>query len=327
MKIAILGCGTVASGVIRILLDRPEELEKKAGERLELRRVLARHSEKALKLGLAPEQICADFNSIVSDPEVDTVVELIGGRTDAYHFICEALKAGKNVVTANKDVLAEHLHELTGLATDKGVSLMYEASVGGGIPIIGPLTHTLAANSFSRLRGILNGTTNYILTRMSKSGLDYATALKEAQELGYAEADPTNDVEGYDAARKIAILSSLAFGSEVRFGDVRCAGIASLTAQDIADAAAAGQTVKLIADASISDGKVSATVAPARIPNDHPLAAVDGSFNALYLTGDAVGDVMLYGRGAGSAPTASSVVGDLLEICRRKNRIIPEDLP
>lgn len=317
LEIAILGCGVVASGVVELLSSNRHNILKQTGEGISVKKVLARHPEKARALGLAEEQICTDFNEIESDPDISVVVELIGGTTDAYTYICRAMKAGKHVVTANKDLIALRFRELLALAEENRVTFSYEASVGGGIPLIGPLGRTLAAGQILSLRGILNGTTNYILTRMSRDGMSYREALALAQQKGYAEADPTSDVEGADAARKVAILSSLAFHTPVTYEDVFHEGISALTETDIAFAASSGYTVKLLGMASLIENGVQACVRPVLVPLSHPLATVSDAYNAVFLNGSAVGDVMLYGQGAGSLPTAGSVVGDIMEICRR----------
>lgn len=317
LQIAILGCGVVASGVCSLLSSNSYNIQKQTEEGICIKKVLARHPEKARALGLKEEQICTDFDQIVSDPEITVVVELIGGTTDAYAYICRAMKAGKHVVTANKDLIALHFEELLALSEENKATFSYEASVGGGIPLIGPLARTLAAGQILSLRGILNGTTNYILTRMSREGMSYKEALSLAQAKGYAEADPTSDVEGADAARKVAILSSLAFHTPVTYGDVYHEGISKLTGTDIRFAASSGYTIKLLGMASLVDNAVEACVRPVLVPLSHPLATVSDAYNAVFLNGSAVGDVMLYGQGAGSLPTAGSVVGDIMEICRR----------
>ncbi len=315
MNIAILGCGTVAGGVLHLLENNREEIRERLGEELSVKRVLARHPEKARALGLSEEQICTDFSEILADSSIALVVELIGGTGDAYRFVRESLLNGRHVVTANKDLIALY-PELAQLAEEQGVMLLYEASVGGGIPLLGPLRQTLAANRIESIYGILNGTTNYILTRMSREGLGYAEALRAAQAAGYAEANPASDVEGADAARKIAILASLAFRTRLTYPQIYHEGIEGISETDIRFAARQGYTVKLLAVTREEDGRVEAYVRPALVPLDHPLASVNGAYNAVFLRGDAVGDIMLYGQGAGADPTASSVVGDIMEICR-----------
>lgn len=318
LQIAILGCGTVASGVCKLLASNEHNIRKQTEEGIAVKKILARHPEKARALGLREEQICTDFEEIVSDPKIAVVVELIGGTNDAYTYICRALKAGKHVVTANKDLIALRFRELLALAEENRVTLSFEASVGGGIPLIGPLSRTLAAGRVLSLHGILNGTTNYILTRMSRDKMSYGEALALAQQKGYAEADPTSDVEGADAARKVAILASLAFHTSITFEDVHHEGISSLTETDISFAASSGYTIKLLGMASLHEDAVETCVRPVLVPVSHPLATVSDAYNAVFINGDAVGDVMLYGQGAGSLPTAGSVVGDIMEICRSK---------
>ena len=316
IQIAVLGCGTVASGVIRLLRKNGDNIEKQLGKKIVLKKVLARTPEKARKLGLREDQICGNAEEILTDPEISVVVELIGGTDDAYRYITAAMNAGKHVVTANKDLIASRYRELTETADKNRVLLAFEASVGGGIPIVDPIRRTLAANEIRSIYGILNGTTNYILTRMTRDGMSYEDALRQAQELGYAEADPTSDVEGGDAARKIAILSTLAFHTPVAYEDVSHEGISGLTKTDIAFADRSGYVFKLLAVAQKSDGGCEVYVRPALLPKTHPLAAVSDAFNAVFINGDAVGEIMLYGRGAGSMPTASSVVGDLMSVVK-----------
>ncbi|MBP5230961.1 MAG: homoserine dehydrogenase [Clostridia bacterium] len=317
-QIAVLGCGTVASGVIRLLQLHGESIRKQLGEEIVLRKVLARTPEKAFRLGLREDQVCSDFSVILNDPSISVVIELIGGTDDAYIFVSSALAAGKNVVTANKDLIASRYPELADLAEKHGVSLAFEASVGGGIPLIDPIRRTLAANTIQSVYGILNGTTNYILTRMTNDGMPYAEALRQAQELGYAEADPSSDVGGADAARKIAILASLAFHTTVTYDEVFHEGITDVTQTDIRFADRSGYVIKLLAAARRKDDGCEVYVRPALLSKSHPLASVSDAFNAVFINGDAVGEVMLYGRGAGSMPTASSVVGDLMSVIRER---------
>lgn len=316
MNIAILGCGTVASGVVQLLKNNSEEIRKSLGEEIVIRRILARTPSKAEALGFTADEICSTMDEVLADESIALVAELMGGTTVAYECICRAMKSGRHVVTANKDVIALYSEELDQLSAENNVALFYEASVGGGIPLIGPLRQTLAANKIKTVYGILNGTTNYILTRMTKDGSSYQDALKGAQELGYAEADPTSDVKGADAARKIAILSSLAFHSRVTYPQVHHEGITNVTQTDIRFAKQQGYVPKLLAVTKEEEDGVSVYVRPALVPESHPLAAVNEAFNALYLIGDPVGKVMLYGQGAGGGPTASSVVGDIMEAGR-----------
>ena len=325
--IGILGCGTVASGVIRLLTTHQNTIRHRVGDEIVIRRVLARTPEKARALGLSDDVITSDFGEIENDPEISVVIELIGGVKDACDYISRALRAKKHVVTANKDLVATRFRELSALAAENGVGFAFEASVGGGIPLIDSIRRTLAVNRIDSILGILNGTTNYILTRMTKAGLSYAEALCEAQAQGFAEADPTADVSGADAARKIAILATLAFHTDVGFADVTHEGIGSITPADVRFAADTGYVFKLLGFARQTDGGNAVFVRPALVPVSHPLASVSDAFNAVFLTGDAVGDVMLYGRGAGSLPTASAVVGDLMNLVTGVDRTLTtEDL-
>lgn len=317
VKIGLLGCGTVGSGVVKLLEQNRDIIAHRAGEEIVLHKVLDRDVEKCLRLGINPEKIAADVEEILKDEEIDIVVELIGGVEPAYSYVMEAINRGKHVVSANKDLIAVKGREILENAEANRVDFYYEASVGGGIPIIYPLKQSLAANRIKEVIGILNGTTNYMLTKMSREGLSYEQVLKEAQDLGYAEADPTSDVEGLDAARKIAILSSIAFNSRITLDDVYVEGITRITPTDIKYAAELGYVIKLLAIAKEDEeGNVEVRVNPAFIPASHPLAGVNDVFNAVFVKGDAVGDVMHYGRGAGQMPTASAVVGDIIEIVR-----------
>lgn len=314
IKVAVLGCGTVGSGVCRLLKQNRLDIAKRAGEEIEVKWVLDRVKEPAMQLGFAPEQITSDLDVILNDPEVKIVVELIGGTTIAFDFIMRAIDADKNIVTANKDLIAVKGQEIFDNAKAHGVDVCFEASVGGAIPVIGAMQQILCANKFIEIMGILNGTTNYILTKMASEGLSYAEALAEAQRLGYAEANPASDVEGTDAARKVAILGCLAFNSRCTLADVYCEGITDIDAQDIALAKSMGYAIKLLGVAREQEGKIMLFVRPAFVPHSHPLASVNDSFNAVFLRCDAADDIMLYGRGAGSLPTASSVVGNIMEI-------------
>ncbi|MEG1651077.1 MAG: homoserine dehydrogenase [Oscillospiraceae bacterium] len=316
IKIAILGCGTVASGVCELLGKNEAVISNRIDEQISIKKLLARSPQKALDLGFVPEQLCSSIDDIVNDDEIEIVVELIGGTTTAFDYIKTAITHGKHVVTANKDLIAQRGCELFALADKHGVDLYFEASVGGGIPIIQPLKQSLSGNRFSQIVGILNGTTNFILTKMSSEGLSYSEALKTAQDLGFAEANPASDVMGTDAARKITILAGIAFDTQVTLDDVYCEGITDIDDSDIALAHKMGYVIKLLAVAREVEGKLLMFVRPAFVPVTHPLASVNDSFNAVFLHGDAVGDIMLYGRGAGSLPTASAVVGDIMDICR-----------
>ncbi|WP_246633332.1 homoserine dehydrogenase [Pseudonocardia nigra] len=319
----MLGCGTVGTEVVRLLREHADDLAARAGAPVELAGVAVRRPHKHPELG---ELLTTDAHGLVTRPDVDVVVEVIGGIEPSRTLLLEALKAGKSVVTANKALLAEDGPTLAEAADASGVDLYYEASVAGAIPLLRPLRESLAGDRITRVAGIVNGTTNFILSAMAASGSSYADALEEATRLGYAEADPSADVDGYDAASKAAILASLAFHTRVTAADVHCEGIRSVSAADIAAAAEIGCVIKLLAicertpaDESTPES-VSARVYPAMIPATHPLAAVDGAFNAVFVEAEAAGQLMFYGQGAGGAPTASAVLGDLMAVAR--NRVI-----
>ena len=315
-KIAILGFGTVGSGVAEVLTKNAGSIARKAGEPVEIKYILGRHDYPDSPFRTLVVQ---DFSVIENDPEISVVAECIGGTGAARDYTLRALKAGKSVVTSNKEVVAEYGDEFFAIAREKNVNYLYEASVGGGIPIIRPLGSCLAANEISEIYGILNGTTNYILTKMIKEGLPFDTALKQAQEKGYAEADPTADVEGFDACRKICILASLAFGRHIVPAQVPTQGITRVTAEDVMLAEAAGMNIKLLGRAiRQEDGKVTAYVAPHLIPKEQQLAGVEDVFNGIVVRGDAIGDVMFYGRGAGKLPTASAVSADIIDAVKHK---------
>jgi homoserine dehydrogenase len=314
VRVGVLGCGNVGGALIAILGRDAEIIAARTGMRLDVTRVAVRSLAKERLVAVAADLLTHDAASVVTDPDVDVVVEVIGGIEPARTLILDALKAGKPVITANKELIANVGQELFEAASTAGVDLLFEAAVGGGIPLIRPLRESLAGERIHRLSGIVNGTTNFILTRMSDHGASYADALAEAQQLGYAERDPTADVEGYDAGAKAAILASIAFGARVVAGDVYREGISGITAADIAFAARLGYVVKLLAIAEqFETGEVAVRVHPSMVPADHPLASVRDSFNAVFIEGDAVGELMLYGRGAGGMPTASAVLGDLID--------------
>ncbi len=317
IKIALLGCGTVGSGVAKLLDINREMIAQRIGDTIELKYVLEKDIDKCLAVGIKPEMIVQDFDSILNDDEVQIIVEVIGGIEQANRFILAAMEKGKHVVTANKDLIAVKGQEIFDMATAQKVDFYFEASVAGGIPIIYPLKQSLAANQIQEVIGILNGTTNYILTKMSLEGRDFTEVLTEAQELGYAESDPTADISGLDAARKIAILSSIAFNSRVTLNDVYVEGITAITAADIQYGKELGYVIKLLAIAKEDENQqIQVRVHPAFIPKTHPLAGVNDVFNAVFVSGNAVGEIMHYGRGAGQMPTASSIIGDLIEIGR-----------
>jgi homoserine dehydrogenase len=314
----MLGCGTVGTSVVRLALSHGDDIALRTGCRLKVTRVAVRDVSRDRGLGLDPSAYTTDGVSIVDDPDVDIVCELLGGTEPARSLILRALGNGKSVVTANKELLATNGKELFDAADAAGVDLSFEAAVAGGIPLIGPLKRSLAGERLSRILGIVNGTTNFILTQMSEHGWAFDDALAEAQRLGYAEADPTADVEGFDAAAKCAIIASIAFSTRVVASDVFREGIADVQAQDIADAARLGYVVKLLAIAELEDGEVSVRVHPAMVPASHPLASVRDAFNAVFVEGGNIGQLMFYGRGAGGDPTAVAVVGDLADVARNR---------
>jgi homoserine dehydrogenase len=314
--VGLVGIGTVGSGVVEILRAHRDDFSRRAGVDIELVRVADRDASRAASLHLPEEIFTTDAAEVIADPRVDIVIELIGGTNAAKVVVLSALKAGKSVVTANKALMASNGQEVMDAASTAGVDVMFEASVGGGIPIIGPLKHSLVSNEIVSVTGIVNGTTNYMLTRMADDGLDYATALAEAQAKGFAEADPTADVDGHDAAAKIAILASIAFNSRVTVDRVPVEGIRGIKPIDIAYAAEMGYAIKLMAIARRESDGIDVRVHPAMIPVAHPLAKVSGVYNAIYVTGDAVGETMFFGEGAGSLPAASAVVGDVIEAAR-----------
>lgn len=316
IRAGLIGLGTVGTGVFEILQNHREDFRRRAGVDIELVRFADRNTERFSGLGLDPSQCTDDAFAVATADDVDVVIELIGGTGVAREVVLAALRAGKAVVTANKALMATNGEEVMEAAEAAAVDIRFEASVGGGIPIIGPLKHSLTSNEITRVMGIVNGTTNYMLTRMAQNGLDYETALAEAQERGFAEADPTADVDGYDAAAKIAILASIAFNSRVVLDQVPAEGIRSLAPADIEYAAEIGCAIKLLAIANRTEAGIDIRVHPTMIPKAHPLASVNGVYNAIYVVGDAVGETMFFGEGAGSLPAASAVVGDLVEVAR-----------
>jgi homoserine dehydrogenase len=324
VRVGVLGCGTVGSSLISLVQRQRATIAARTGLRLDIGRVAVRDIARSRSVELPPEAITSDAAAIAADPTIDVVVELMGGVEPARTLVLEALAAGKPVVTANKALLAAHGPELFAAAAASGVDLLFEAAVAGGIPFVRPLRESLLGEPVHRVMGIVNGTTNYILTRMTESGADYAEALAEAQALGYAEADPTADVDGLDAAAKIAIVASIAFGASVTADDVVAEGISGISSSDIAFAGRHGFVVKLLAVAEVTDTddgpEIGVRVSPVLVPDTHPLASVRESFNAVFVQGDAVGDLMFYGRGAGGDPTASAVLGDLVDAAVNLNR-------
>ena len=320
VRVGLLGCGNVGGALVALIDEQRDAIAARTGLELHVTRVAVRNMAKQRDVELADGVLGHDADAIVRDPDIDVVVEVIGGVEPARALVLAALEAGKPVVTGNKELLANVGAELFEAAEKAGVDLLFEASVGGGIPLIRPLRESLAGDRIRRFMGIVNGTTNYILTRMTEAGASYVDALAEAQGLGFAERDPTADVEGFDASAKAAILASIAFGGGVVAGDVYREGISSVTAADIAFADRLGFIVKLLAVGEQVDGEVAVRVHPAMIPKDHPLASVRESFNAVFIEGDAVGELMLYGRGAGGRPTASAVLGDLIDASLNRRR-------
>lgn len=312
---AVLGAGTVGSGVYKLAKLMEEDIFHKTGARLVIKKMLVKNINKERE-GIPSDILTDDWKSIIEDGDIDIIVELMGGIMPAKTYILEALAAGKQVVTANKDLLAEHGEEVMSAADLAGNDLQFEAAVAGAIPIIRPLKQSMAGNHITEVMGIVNGTTNYILTKMTERGMDYTDALAEATRLGYAEADPTADVEGYDAGRKMAIMASIAFNSRVTFDHVYTEGITKITADDIRYAKEFGYVVKLLGLARNVDGEIEVKVHPMLIDENHPLATVRDAFNAVFVHGDAMDDAMFMGRGAGQMPTASAVMGDIIDVMR-----------
>lgn len=310
VNIAVLGYGTVGSGVVEVLNTNHESINKRAGNEINIKYVLDKREFSGEPIA---DILVNDYNIILNDPEVEVVVEVMGGVNPAYQFVKSALENGKSVCTSNKELVAKHGAELLEIAREKNINFLFEASVGGGIPIIRPLNQSLTADEIEEITGILNGTTNYILTKMSNEGTDFETALKDAQEKGYAERNPEADVEGYDACRKIAILSSLAFGMQVDYEDIHTEGITKITDTDIMYAKAMDASIKLFGTSRKDGDKVFACVTPVMINSNHPLYSVNDVFNGIYVRGNVLGDVMFYGSGAGKLPTASAVMADVID--------------
>lgn len=315
IKIALLGMGTVGGGVYEIIERQKEEMPFKIGAALEVVKVLVRNKAKYADR-IPAEKLTDVWEDVIGDDSIDIVVEVMGGIEPARTYIKAALEKGKHVVTANKDLMAMHGHELLELAGEHHCDLLFEAAVAGGIPIIRPLKQCLAGNNITEIMGIINGTTNFILTKMKEDGMDFGEALQLATDLGYAEADPTADIEGYDAGRKLAIMASIAFHTSVTFDDVFTEGITKITAKDMRYAKEMGCSIKLLGIAKNTETGIEVKVHPTMIPENHPLAAVNDSFNAVFVHGDAVDDAMFYGRGAGALPTGSAVVGDIMDVAR-----------
>ena len=314
-KVAVLGYGTVGSGVVEILNTNADSILKKAGQSIEVKSVL---DLRDFPEDPIQEKIVHDIDLIINDDDIDVVVEVMGGVEPAFTFVKRALEAGKSVCTSNKALVAAHGAELLAMAKERNLNFMFEASVGGGIPIIRPLNQALTADEITKITGIMNGTTNYILTKMSREGSSYQEVLKEAQELGYAERNPEADVEGYDACRKIAILTSLAGGKTVNFEEITTEGITKISNEDFKYADKLGCVIKLLATSYRKNGKVYAITSPFLIDKTHPLYNVNGVLNGIYVNGNMVGDVMFFGAGAGKLPTASAVVGDIIDCVKHK---------
>ena len=320
IRIAVLGYGTVGSGVVKVIQTNAKIIAKRAGQEVEVKYVL---DLRDFPDDPIQSKVVHDFNVILEDPEVDIVVETMGGTKPAYEFVKKSLLAGKSVCTSNKELVAAYGAELVHIAKSKTVNFLFEASVGGGIPIIRPLNSCLTADEIEEITGIVNGTTNYMMTEMSEKGADFDEVLKDAQAKGYAEKDPTADIEGYDACRKIAILTSLVCGQQVDFEDIHTEGITHISATDIKYAKAMGRAIKLLATSKKTDGGYVAMVAPFLLPKEHPLYNVNGVFNAIFVRGNVLGDAMFYGSGAGKLPTASAVVADVVEMAKNLDKNIP----
>ncbi|CDG27141.1 MULTISPECIES: homoserine dehydrogenase [Bacillus amyloliquefaciens group] len=316
IRIGLLGLGTVGSGVVKIIQDHQDKLMHQVGCPVTIKKVLVKDIDKKRDADLPKEVLTTEVYNVIDDPEVDVIIEVIGGVEQTKQYLLDALKAKKHVVTANKDLIAVYGSELLAAAKENGCDLYYEASVAGGIPILRTLEEGLSSDRITKMMGIVNGTTNFILTKMIKEKSPYEEVLKEAQDLGFAEADPTADVEGVDAARKMAILARLGFSMNVDLDDVKVKGISRITDEDISFSKRLGYTMKLIGIAQRDDNKIEVSVQPTLLPDHHPLSAVHNEFNAVYVYGEAVGETMFYGPGAGSMPTATSVVSDLVAVMK-----------
>lgn len=319
VSVGIIGYGTVGSGVFEVINTNSKSIARKSGEEIKVKRIC---DLREFPGDPAEELITHDFNDILNDDEIEIVVETMGGTKPAYDFVKASLEAGKSVCTSNKELVATYGAGLIKLAEEHNVNFLFEASVGGGIPIIRPLNQALTADKILEIKGILNGTTNYILTKMSKEGSDYETVLKEAQSMGYAERNPSADVEGFDTCRKIAILTSLAYGKQVDFEEISTEGITAITKEDMDYARALDAAIKLIGESRKENGVVYARVAPALISKEQPLYSVNDVFNAIFIKGNVLDDVMFYGRGAGKLPTASAVVADIVDAVKNRGRHI-----
>ncbi|SER78263.1 homoserine dehydrogenase [Gracilibacillus ureilyticus] len=316
VNVGLCGLGTVGTGVVKILKDHAEEIKYKVGSEIDIKKILVNDIHKKRDVSIKQEWLTTNPDELVNNPEIDIIIEVMGGIEDTNILLEQAIRNKKHIVTANKDLMAVHGQKLLRLAKENKCDIFYDASVAGGIPIIRSLTEGLASDKIQKIMGIVNGTTNYILTKMTDEDLAFDPVLKEAQALGFAEADPTSDVDGLDAARKMTLLANLAFKMEIGLEDVEIAGIRTISQEDITFATSLGYTIKLIGIASIHKGKVEVSVEPTLLPKDHPLALVKNEFNAVYVYGEAVGETMFYGPGAGSLPTATAVVSDLMEVVK-----------
>ncbi|MEF3354465.1 homoserine dehydrogenase [Paenibacillus sp. GYB006] len=316
IKVGLLGLGTVGTGVVRIVEGNQEDLSSQVGSPIVIEKIAVKNTEKARNINVDSDKLTEDPWEVIRHPDIDVIVEVMGGVDQTKEYILEALERGKHIVTANKDLMALYGSEILAKAAEKRCDVYYEASVAGGIPIIRTLIEGFSSDRITKIMGIVNGTTNYILTKMSQEGVSYEEVLKEAQDLGYAEADPTSDVEGLDAARKMAILATLGFHTNVELRDVSVCGISSVTKEDISYARRLGYEMKLLGIAERQDDQIAISVQPTMVKKQHPIASVNGVFNAVYVHGEAVGETMFYGAGAGEMPTATSVVADLVSIIR-----------
>lgn len=312
IKVGLLGLGTVGTGVVRIIEGHQMDITRQVGSPVKIERILVKDKQKQRSVPVGDAILTTDASDVIDNPDIDIVIEVMGGVDETKPLLIRALDNGKQIVTANKDLMALHGPEILTKAAENGCDVLYEASVAGGIPILRTIVNGFSSDRISKIMGIVNGTTNYILSKMSKEGADYGEVLAEAQKLGYAEADPTSDVEGIDAAYKMTILGTLGFHTSVSMTDVRVQGISRVTKEDIAHGKKLGYEVKLLGIAECEDDRISLTVEPTMVKDTHPLASVNGVYNAVYIYGDAVGETMFYGPGAGEMPTATSVVADLI---------------
>ena len=316
ITIGLMGLGTVGTGVVQIIQNHQDKLIHQVGCPVEIKKILVKDKYKDRDMNIQPDILTTSAVDVISDPEIDIIIEVIGGVEDTYHLLTQALNNKKHIVTANKDLMAVYGPELLRTASENGCDLFYEASVAGGIPILRSLVDGLASDRITKMMGIVNGTTNYIMTKMAKEKVSYQEALREAQNLGFAEADPTADVEGFDAARKMAILSTLGFSMNIGLEDVKVQGITTVSDEDLELCKRLGYTMKLLGFANRCNHKVEVSVQPTLLPVEHPLASVNDEYNAVYVYGEAVGETMFYGPGAGSLPTATAIVSDLVAIMK-----------